>query len=180
MEGEKLKIMDNIIIEKCSLKDIKKLKEIGERTFYETFYDENLKENIEDYIEKNFSYEQLENEIKNNNSRFYMVQNDNEIIAYMKLNFIRKQTNKVYDKSLEIQRIYVAQEYKSKHIGKKLIEKAVKIAKSNNQSYIWLGVWEKNINAIGFYEKQGFKKYSSHIFKLGQDEQIDNLMKLIL
>lgn len=171
--------MNNIVIEECSLKDIKKLKEIGEKTFYET-YDENLKEDIEDYMEKNFSYEQLENELKNNNSRFYMVKNDKEIIAYMKLNFITNQTNRGYDKSLEIQRIYVVQEYKGKHIGKKLIQKAVDIAKSNNQSYIWLGVWEKNINAISFYEKQGFKRYSSHIFKLGQDEQIDNLMKLIL
>lgn len=171
--------MNNIVIEECNLKDIKKLKEIGEKTFYET-YDENLKEDMEDYMEKNFSYEQLENELKNNNSRFYMVKNDKEIIAYMKLNFITNQTNRGYDKSLEIQRIYVVQEYKGKHIGKKLIQKAVDIAKSNNQSYIWLGVWEKNINAISFYEKQGFKKYSSHIFKLGQDEQIDNLMKLIL
>jgi ribosomal protein S18 acetylase RimI-like enzyme len=29
---------------------------------------------------------------------------------------------------------------------------------------------EKNINAIRFYEKQGFKKYSGHIFKLAEDE----------
>ena len=39
---------------------------------------------------------------------------------------------------------------------------------------------KNEINAIKFYEKLGFDKFDTHIFKLGQDEQIDNLMKLIL
>jgi ribosomal protein S18 acetylase RimI-like enzyme len=81
---------------------------------------------------------------------------------------------------LEIQRIYVVQEYKGRHIGSKLLKKAMEVAKNNNHSYIWLGVWENNQNAIRFYEKHGFEKYDSHIFKLGQDEQIDHLMKLVL
>ncbi|MBM7868650.1 ribosomal protein S18 acetylase RimI-like enzyme [Clostridium pascui] len=82
--------------------------------------------------------------------------------------------------TLEVQRIYVSQECKGKHIGKLLIQNAIEIAKSNNLNYIWLGVWESNINAIKFYEKQVFKKFDTHIFKLGEDEQTDNLMKLIL
>ncbi len=72
------------------------------------------------------------------------------------------------------------QKYKGNHIGKKLVENTIEIAKKNNQNYIWLGVWEKNLNAIKFYEKQGFEKYNTHVFQLGQDKQTDNLMKLIL
>lgn len=172
--------MNIIIIEECNLKDVEKIKEIGERTFYETFYNENLEEDMNDYLIKNFSYAQLETEFKNSRSKFYMVQNDKKIVAYMKLNFIEDQINKDYENTLEIQRIYVTQEYKGRHIGKSLIKKAIEIAKNNNKNYIWLGVWEKNINAIRFYKKQGFVKYDTHIFKLGADEQTDNLMKLIL
>lgn len=172
--------MNSIVIEECSLKDVIKIKDIGERTFYETFCNENSKEDMEDYLKKSFSYEQLENEMKNKNSRFYIAQDDKEVIAYMKLNFTQDQTDREYEDKLEIQRIYVLKEYKGRHIGKRLIQKAIEIAKSNSQKYIWLGVWEKNINAINFYKKQGFKKYSDHVFKLGQDEQIDNLMELIL
>lgn len=172
--------MNIIIIEECNLKDVEKIKEIGERTFYETFYNENLEEDMKDYLKKNFSYAQLETEFRNSSSKFYMVQNDKKIVAYMKLNFIEDQINKDYENTLEIQRIYVTQEYKCRHIGKSLIEKAIEIAKNNNKNYIWLGVWEKNINAIRFYKKQGFVKYDTHIFELGADEQTDNLMKLIL
>ena len=61
-----------------------------------------------------------------------------------------------------------------------MIQKTIEIGKENNLYYIWLGVWEHNINAIRFYEKQGFEKFDTHIFKLGNDEQTDNLMKLVL
>ena len=172
--------MDNLIIKECSLKDIEKIKYISEKTFYETFSDENTKEDMENYLRDNFSYAQVESEIRNNYSRFYIVENNEEVVAYMKLNFDKAQTESGHDCTLEVQRIYVLKEFKGKSIGKLLVQKAIEIGKSNNLNYIWLGVWENNINAIKFYEKLGFQKFDTHIFKLGDDEQIDNLMKLLL
>ena len=43
--------------------------------------------------------------------------------------------------------------------------------------YIWLGVWEENPRATRFYQKNGFVAFGKHIFKLGDDEQTDILMK---
>jgi diamine N-acetyltransferase len=172
--------MNNLSIKECSLKDIEKVKYISEKTFYETFSGENTKEDMENYLKENFSYEKLGSEIKNNGSKFYIVETNEGVVAYMKVNFDKAQTETGHDNTLEVQRIYVLQEYKSKHIGKKLIQKAIEIGKNNSLNYIWLGVWENNINAIKFYEKQGFEKFDTHIFKLGEDEQIDNLMKLML
>jgi ribosomal protein S18 acetylase RimI-like enzyme len=172
--------MENFLVKECGLEDIEKIKYISEKTFYETFANENTREDMENYLKENFSYEQLENEIKYNGSRFYIVENNEEVVAYMKLNFDKAQTETEHDNTLEVQRIYILQEYKSKHIGKKLIQRSIEIGINNNLNYIWLGVWENNINAIKFYEKQGFKKFDTHIFKLGEDEQTDNLMKFIL
>lgn len=175
-----IKFMKNFSIKECDLEDIEKIKCISEKTFYETFANENTREDIENYLKENFSYEKLESEIKNNGSRFYIVENNEEVVAYMKLNFDKAQTETEHDNTLEVQRIYVLQEYKSKHIGKRLIQKAIEIGRNNNLNYIWLGVWENNINAIRFYEIQGFQKFDTHIFKLGEDEQTDNLMKFII
>ena len=33
---------------------------------------------------------------------------------------------------------------------------ALEIAKSKSFKYVWLGVWEQNLKAIRFYEKNGF------------------------
>lgn len=172
--------MDNLLINECSLKDVENIKYISEKTFYETFAEENTKEDIERYIKENLSYEQLKGEIENGGSKFFLVISNNNVVAYMKINFDKAQTEIGHPNTLEVQRIYVLQECKGKQIGKKLIEKAIEIARNNNLNYIWLGVWEHNINAIKFYEKQGFKKFDTHIFKLGEDEQTDNLMKLFI
>lgn len=172
--------MGKFLIKECSIKDIEKIKYISEKTFYETFSNDNTEEDMENYLKENFAYEQVEKEVKNNNSKFYIVEHNEEVVAYMKVNFDKAQTESGHNNTLEVQRIYVLEEYKNNSIGKKLMNKAIKVSKENKLDYIWLGVWEKNINAIRFYEKQGFEKFDTHIFKLGEDEQVDNLMKLVL
>ena len=172
--------MENFSIKECSFKDIEKIKYISEKTFYETFSEENTKEDMESYLIETFSYDMLESEIKNSGSKFYIVKNNGEAVAYMKLNFDKAQIEPGHDNTLEVQRIYVLQEYKGRSIGKFLMQKALEVGKSSKVDYIWLGVWENNIDAIRFYEKLGFIKFDTHIFILGEDKQIDNLMKLKL
>ncbi|MCB0820060.1 MAG: GNAT family N-acetyltransferase, partial [Bacteroidetes bacterium] len=82
--------------------------------------------------------------------------------------------------SLEIERVYVLKEFHGMHVGRKLLEKAIELANSQNSEFVWLGVWEKNHKAIRFYEKNGFKPFDKHIFRLGEDEQTDIMMKLDL
>ncbi|MDI9215811.1 GNAT family N-acetyltransferase [Clostridium tertium] len=77
---------------------------------------------------------------------------------------------------MEVQRIYVL----GKNIGKILMQKSIEIGRNSGLNYIWLGVWENKISAIKFYERQGFIKFDIHVFKLSDDEQTDNLMKLAL
>ena len=172
--------MDNFVIKECSLEDIEKVKYISEKTFYETFSEDNTEENMENYLKENFSYDKMTSEISNTYSKFYIVESNDEVVAYMKINFDKAQTEEGYDNTIEVQRIYVLEDFKGKRIGKALIQKAIEIGKESNVDYLWLGVWEHNIKAIGFYEKLGFKKFDTHIFKLGDDEQVDHLMKLVL
>ena len=172
--------MDNFVIKECSLEDIENVKYISEKTFYETFSEDNTEENMENYLKENFSYDKMTSEISNTYSKFYIVESNDEVVAYMKINFDKAQTEEGYNNTIEVQRIYVLEDFKGKRIGKALIQKAIEIGKESNVDYLWLGVWEHNIKAIGFYEKLGFKKFDTHIFKLGDDEQVDHLMKLVL
>ena len=81
---------------------------------------------------------------------------------------------------MEIERIYVLDEFHGKKVGLTLYNRALEIAQQRNIDYIWLGVWENNFKALNFYRKQGFIEFDQHIFKLGNDEQTDLLMKLSL
>lgn len=171
---------ETIIIKRVDEKDILKLQAISKKTFTDTFSSSNTKEDMQKYLNKSFSQDQLLKEISNQNSFFYFAMIDQEVVGYLKLNIAEAQTE-IYDlSSLEIERIYVLDTFQGQKIGQILFNKAVENAKSLNLNEIWLGVWEENISAINFYLKNGFEKFDQHIFKLGNDEQIDFMMRLKL
>ena len=105
---------------------------------------------------------------------------DNNIIGYLKLNIGQSQTEIKNDNALEIERIYVLKEFHGQNIGQQLFEKALERAHAQKVDFIWLGVWEENKRAIQFYTKNGFIAFDKHIFKLGDEEQSDIMMKLKL
>jgi ribosomal protein S18 acetylase RimI-like enzyme len=167
-------------IRKLEAKDINELYRISQRTFYDTFASENTAEDMELCLNTYFNIEKLRNELNNSNSEFYFVTLNGVVAAYLKVNFGQAQTEIRDEMALEIERIYVLIEYQGNKIGQFLLNYAIDMAKYKQYHYIWLGVWEKNYRAIQFYQKNGFVKFDRHIFTLGTDEQIDNLMKLNL
>ena len=172
--------MHNISIIKANLQDIEKLQKIGRQTFFETFSESNSEENMQKYLDEGFSTEKLTTELNDTNSEFYFAFLDEEVIGYLKLNFGESQTELKDNKALEIERIYVSKEFHGKSVGQLLYDKAIEVAEQKNADYVWLGVWEENPRAISFYKKNGFVEFDKHIFKLGNDEQIDIMMKLNL
>ncbi|GIV43821.1 MAG: N-acetyltransferase [Bacteroidia bacterium] len=172
--------MSNIEIRKVTTNDLEELQKIGRLTFYETFASGNTEENMNKYLDEAFSFTKLTTELSDNNAEFYFATLDNKVIGYLKLNFGQSQTELQDNKAVEIERIYVLKEYHGKGVGQLLLDKAIKIARQKNAEYVWLGVWEKNPRAINFYKKNGFVEFDKHIFKLGNDEQTDIMMKLKL
>jgi ribosomal protein S18 acetylase RimI-like enzyme len=172
--------MDNIKIKRVTLKDIKQLQEIGKQAFYETFSAGNTEENMKKYLKEGFSVKKLTTELNDKNAEIYFATIDDNVIGYLKLNFGQSQTELRDEGAVEIERIYVLKEYHGKKVGQLLFEKAIEIAKQKNADYVWLGVWEENPRAINFYKKNGFVEFDKHVFKLGDDEQTDIMMKLEL
>lgn len=179
MDKERISV-EGIDIKRVTLADLDELQKIGRQTFYETFSSGNTEENMKKYLEEGFSVEKLTAELNDKNSEFYFASTANNVIGYLKLNFGQSQTEIKEDKALEIERIYVLKEYHGKSAGQILYDHAIQIARLKDASYVWLGVWEENPRAITFYKKNGFIEFDKHIFKLGDDEQTDIMMKLRL
>ncbi|KOS59892.1 GNAT family N-acetyltransferase [Lysinibacillus agricola] len=161
---------------KCSIGDLIKLQEVSIETFHDTFKDQNSPENMRTYLEKAFNTIRLKKELSNPNSEFYFIYYNEETAGYLKVNVNAAQSEQMGDESLEIERIYIRNKYQGKGLGKLLINKAMEIAVAQNKKNIWLGVWEKNDNAIGFYKKIGFIQTGAHSFYMGVEEQIDIIM----
>jgi ribosomal protein S18 acetylase RimI-like enzyme len=167
----------NIIIQKASITDIATLLALSRDTFFHFFGPLNDPANMEAYASTAFTGQKIQDELNNPDSHFYFALLNGQVAGYMKLNFGPAQTEFQDSETLEIERIYVLAEHHGKKIGRQLLDFAVQQAIDKGFPYLWLGVWEHNHNAIGFYEKHGFKLFGSHPFMLGSDKQTDLLMK---
>ncbi|HDR7282827.1 MULTISPECIES: GNAT family N-acetyltransferase [Bacillus cereus group] len=165
-----------INIKKGTLEDLYTLQEISYETFNETFKDQNSPQNMSAYLEKAFNLKQLEKELSNVASQFFFVYFNNEVAGYLKVNTNDAQSEEMGDESLEIERIYIKGEFQKHGLGKYLLNKSIEIAMEHNKKKIWLGVWEKNENAIAFYKKMGFVQTGVHSFYMGDEEQFDFIM----
>jgi ribosomal protein S18 acetylase RimI-like enzyme len=169
--------MVNVSITTSSIADYKSIQAIGRETFYETFASSNSEENMRKYLSENYTDHKVKEELSNEESLFFMAYEDHAAIGYLKLNLGQAQTELQDPLSLEIERIYVKASHHGKEVGKLLYDKALEIARQHNKTSIWLGVWEENPRAIRFYEKNGFVAFDKHMFKMGEDEQTDIMMR---
>ncbi len=168
------------VLRKIGLADIETLRSLGIHTFAETFSDSNPPDDMDTYLSEKFDLKLLKKEMKNPNSDFYFAELDGKAVGYLKVNTGSAQSEQLLNDGLEIERIYVLQEFHGTKIGKLLFDKALEITKQSNLKRIWLGVWEENIKAIEFYQRQGFTKFAEHPFAVGDKVDTDLLMKLEL
>jgi ribosomal protein S18 acetylase RimI-like enzyme len=164
-------------IRHASLQDRNVLIELGIQTFRETFEEVNTAEDMRAYIEKSFASTQLEKELSEEGSTFFLAFDDQAPIGYARLRTSHNHENPEDANTLEIERLYVLKSHLGKNVGKQLMETCIAFAKTKKCSSIWLGVWEHNQRALRFYEKYNFVKFSSHVFMLGSDAQTDLLLK---
>ena len=165
---------------RCGINDLDQLHEISCRTFVETYGEDNTPENMKSHLATVFNKGRLARELLDPKVKYYFANVNGAVVGYLKLNFEGAQTEIKDNESVEIERIYVLKEHQGKKIGKCLMDKALEVARSSDKTCIWLGVWERNVKAIGFYERNGMKKFGTHVFRLGAEEQMDILMRLEL
>lgn len=166
--------------QKCELADLEQLISIAKKTFINAFEKDNDPEDFKAYVNMAFEKENILSQLKNHDSAFYFVFMEQQLVGYFKLNVNEAQTNIKKQESIELERIYVLQEFQGRQIGKLTLQKAIALAAEKSKKHIWLGVWEHNFDAIRFYQKHGFKKFATHPYFVGEDEQTDWLLRFDL
>lgn len=164
----------------CGATDIDQLLAISKTTFIKAFEKDNNPEDFNSYINVAFNKDVLLAQLANQNSFFYFVYLDTQVIGYVKLNTADAQTELKAADSMELERIYVLEAFQGHGYGLGILRKVKGIALRAHKRFIWLGVWEKNTRAIAFYERNGFKTFGTHPYFIGSDKQTDFLMRLAL
>ena len=164
-------------IRRCELADLDALRNIAFQTFDDTFRRLNDAASFNEYLDASFSRAKLEAELKDPHSTFFFLYSDDVLAGYMKINMGDSQTDIKDPAAMEIERIYVTRDFQGLGLGRALVEKALETARAAGKQTVWLGVWEKNGNAIAFYKKMGFSKAGTHDFFIGRKRQTDFIMR---
>ena len=153
------------------------LEEISKSTFIETFAHHNTIEDIELYVNESLSNKQLNNEVSISSNEFYILLLHDIIIGYFKINTCSVQLlNNGKTANFEIERLYISATHQGKGFGSACIQFCEERALSLNETALWLGVWERNYNAIRFYQRHNYTLQGEKHFILGNDQQTDFIM----
>jgi len=151
--------------------------DMSRRTFYDTFAASNKTTDMDKFMDEQFSFQKLVEEVGAPGNLFLLAFTGREAQGYARLRFNNNPPSLGNNKAMEIARLYVEKTAIGTGVGHCLMEQCIERAKQAGCDQVWLGVWEHNQRAIRFYEKNGFVKFAEHPFVLGDDVQTDWLMK---
>ena len=176
LTDQECEVKMNLQLKKCTIEDLSVLRDFSESMYFHTFKGMCAPEDMDAYLRDAFNEERILKELLDPCSEFWLLYADDQLAGYMKLNEAPAQTDLHDPDSLELERIYVSNDWQGAGLGAFLMEKAVEMAENRSRKYLWLGVWEKNTNAIGFYKRFGFSEMAVHPFVMGEEVQKDYIM----
>jgi ribosomal protein S18 acetylase RimI-like enzyme len=167
----------NLTIRLATKEDAVLIADLSQQTFYDTFAADNKKEDMDLFLQQQFTKGKLILEVGAPENTFLLAYWNDEVAGYVKLREGKQPKSLGSHNALEIARLYAVTTMIGKGVGKALMQASIDVATERGKEVIWLGVWEKNQRAILFYQKWGFEKFDQWDFLLGNDVQIDWLMK---
>lgn len=167
----------NLIIRRGHAEDAALLAELGAQTFSDTFAADNTPEDMAAYLASAFSLEQQAAELADPHCLFQIAEANGVAVGYGMLRSGSAPDGVTGEKPIELVRLYVSIESLGSGVGAALMQACVGEAKNRGYQTLWLGVWEHNHRAQGFYRKWNFIDVGTHVFPLGDDLQTDILMQ---
>ena len=165
-----------MIIRVATPADAATLAAISLKTFVDTFAPHNTASDMESYTSIAFTEEKQRREIETDGNLTLLGEEDGVTIAYAQI----RQTPGAPHGDVEIARFYVDQPHHGRGIAQMLMDAVESHARKLGGTRLWLGVWEHNLRAIGFYRKRGFVQCGAQPFLLGTDLQTDWIMNRTL
>lgn len=164
----------------ATINDAELIANLSRQTFHETFASHNTQADMEMFMNEQFTKEALMKEVGEPGNIFLLAYDEDVPVGYVRMRENNNPPELNGAAAIEVARIYAVAAAIGKGVGKLLMQRCIDIARQNGKDIIWLGVWEQNQRAIEFYSKWGFEKFGTHVFLLGNDPQMDWLMKKIV
>ena len=170
----------NLSIRQADISDVKIVCALGVTTFYEAYFEQDDSLDLANYVLESFSRAQIEDELNNTDSTFFIAELNGKAVGYAKLRENSKVDCLENENAVELHRIYILERAKGKSVGGELMNRCFETARAKGYETLWLGVWEQNSSALKFYKKIGFVKAGELQFPYGKTVGTNYVLKIKL
>ena len=164
-------------IRRGTLQDTELLADLASRTFSETFAVDNTPENMAAYLAAAFAPAQIAADLADSRCVVQIAEVDEVAVGYAMLRSGAAPEQVTGERPIELVRLYVSRDSLGSGVGAALMQVCLEEATRLGHQTLWLGVWEHNKRAQGFYRKWNFREVGTQLFQMGDDPQTDLLMQ---
>jgi diamine N-acetyltransferase len=153
-------------IEKVKKEDIKNIATLAFYVWVDTYTPDGMEDEFSNFLWKELSPENFSKRLSVQSREIYKIVMEDHIVGFMEINY---ESPTEYDmaNNCEIEKIYIHKNYQNIGLGSKLMSFTNSLCKEKGIKKYWLSVYEKNENAINFYQKHSFKNIGEMYFEIG-------------
>ncbi len=155
-------VTESIQLEEVQLEDSKTLLTLMDEV-YKAAYKHFWKDEGSWYVQTQFSKNNLEKELSEDNTNYYFILYNGEKVGIFRILWGKKLSGFDNQKMVKLHRIYLHEKTQGKGVGKQLLTWLEEEAIKKQYELIWLDTMDEKPQAFEFYKKVGYQ-YHSHCF----------------
>jgi len=158
--------MDSIRFRSASVEDAAEISALGRRTFHDTFVGKSFytAELIDDYTSRAFAVDRVAEQISDSSNRFFLLVESTEAMGETNLGYAKlvqrapepQVVARVTGPSIYLDKFYIDRPFHHRGLGSVLLQHVRRECTQLGAEWMWLSVWEHNVQAQRFYERNEF------------------------
>jgi GNAT superfamily N-acetyltransferase len=156
-----------LLIRHATFDDVDLLCRLGATTFRETYRLVSDAVEIEDYVAEHFTPARVEAWLRHPRARTLLAFAASAPAGYAHVRAAPVPECVADRQAIELSRLYLLPSAQGAGLGAALIEAAFAQAAALGGRTVWLGAYDRNVKALGFYARRGFVQAGTHEFEFG-------------
>jgi ribosomal protein S18 acetylase RimI-like enzyme len=156
LKNDCIRISDTLQLRPISIEDQKELYALMKR-IYPPAYIDYWKDNGNWYVNSLYTFENVQKELSEENTRYYFVLLDNKIIGILRIVYEVDMYHNNDKSFVKLHRLYLDQNIQNRGVGKQLMHWLLNKVQQEGYPKIWLDAMEMQPQALHFYKKLGFE-----------------------
>uniref|UniRef100_UPI00197B6D86 GNAT family N-acetyltransferase n=1 Tax=Piscinibacter defluvii TaxID=1796922 RepID=UPI00197B6D86 len=162
-----------IVLRYATAQDAPELAEFAAKAFSDTYRDLDDPKDIADYVAEHFNVPAVTSVLRDEACTTLLATLAGKIVGYAVLKSAEPPACVAGPKPIELARLYVGDDFLGQGLGSQVMRAVHAEARRQSSKTLWLGVYDRNVRAVAFYERSGFRKVGGKEFLFGGRIYVD-------